>query len=205
MKGGVATGPVPVNESATSDQTVFQSTDPLDATLFHEHRVLDGGATDGGSFADTGKRTDEAVHDPAIRTDDHWSANPAVLHHRAVGDVHPPLNDACVVDLTSVARLTGGIEHGGVCGEEVVFLSRIQPPLFDGPRLNLSAAVEQVLDRVRDLQLPPIRGLDGVDRVMNARSEEIHAHQCQIGRRISWLLHEADDLALAIHRGDTEG
>ena len=68
-------------------------------------------------------------------------------------------------------------------------------------RLDPQPAVDQLLDRVGDLELVAPRRLDRARRVEDHRREHVHADQRQVRRRLLRLLDQAHD-ALAVQLGD---
>ena len=56
-------------------------------------------------------------------------------------------------------------------------------------------AIDEVLDRVGDLQLPARRGLDRARGVVDPGREHVHAHERQIGRGLGGLLDQPHDPA----------
>ena len=71
-------------------------------------------------------------------------------------------------------------------------------PLHD-VRLDAHTVVNEVLDRVGDLELAAGGGLDRARRVVDRGGEHVHADERQVGRGLSWLLdqpqHSADRVA----------
>ncbi len=127
------------------------------------------------------------------------SARPEGLIARAGLDHHPPL-DLGVDDLAVDARLEV-LEHQAVGLEHVRELARVLPPAAHRPRLDPRTVVDQVLDRVRDLQLAAPRWLDRAGRLEDLRAEQVDANEGHVRRRVLGLLDEAHD-ALAVELGD---
>jgi len=113
--------------------------------------VLDLGALDPAVLADRGVRPDVAVGQPGPRADDGRAADGAALQARAL------LDDDAAVDLgvheLAVEARDEGIEHEPVGLEHVVQAARVLPPPADDVRLDAATGVDQVLDRVGDLEL----------------------------------------------------
>ena len=90
----------------------------------------------------------------------------AALEPRAGLD-HDPTVDLGVDQLALDPRLDR-VEHEPVGGEHVLELAGVLPPALDDVRLDAPAAVDEVLDRVGDLELAAGRGLDRPRRVVDA-------------------------------------
>ena len=69
--------------------------------------------------------------------------------------------------------------------------------------VTCEAAVDQVLDRVGDLELVAEAGLDALDRLEDRRAEHVDADQREVALRLLRLLDEPDDLAVR-QLGDAE-
>ena len=67
--------------------------------------------------------------------------------------------------------------------------------------LHAHALIDEVLDRVGDLELAARRRLDRARRVVHAGGEHVYAHQREVGRRLPRLLDQAHHPAhLALRR-----
>ena len=67
-------------------------------------------------------------------------------------------------------------------------------------RLDARVVIDEVLDRVRDLELATLGRLDGVDRLEDFRSEEIDPDQHQVGLRMLRLFLEPGQATVAQFR-----
>jgi hypothetical protein len=82
---------------------------------------------------------------------------------------------------SNVSRIRRWLEH-------VLELAGVLPPALHQMRPHLEAAVDEILDRVGDLQLVAEAGLDGLDRVEDLRAEHVDATSARFDRRLG-LLH----------------
>ena len=113
------------------------------------------------------------------------------LHDRAGLDHHLALDAALGVHLAVDAALER-VEDQAVGLEHVFQLAGVLPPALDDVRLHGQAAIDQILDRVGDLQLVPEAGLDPVHRLEDLRAEHVDAHERQIADRLLGLLDQPD-------------
>ena len=90
----------------------------------------------------------------------------AALEPRAGLDDHPTVD--LRVDQLALDPALDRVEHEPVGGEHVLELAGVLPPALDDVRVDPRPLVDEVLDRVGDLELAARRGLDragrGVDR-----------------------------------------
>ena len=93
------------------------------------------------------------------------------------------------------------LEHEPVGLEHVVELAGVLPPAAHRVALDPAAAVDQLLDRVGDLELAAPRGLDRPRRLEDRGREHVDADQRQVARRVLRLLDQPHD-ALAVELGD---
>src|SRR5262249_62312853 len=77
--------------------------------------------------------------------------------------------------------------------EDVVDLPRVLPPPADDVMVDDLSMVDQVLDRVRDLELVPERRLDVVHRFEDGCVEHVHADEREVGARLLGLFDKPDD------------
>ena len=66
------------------------------------------------------------------------------------------------------------------------------------------AAIDEVLDRVGDLELAARRGLDRLDRLPDRVGEHVHADEREVGLRLLRLLDEPGHAAVGVELGDAE-
>ena len=99
------------------------------------------------------------------------------------------------VDQLALHALGEVVEDQAVGLEHVLQATRVLPPAAHDVRLDAQPAVDEVLDRVGDLELPARRGLDRARRVVDLRGEHVDAHERQVGGRLGRLLDEAHDPA----------
>ena len=132
--------------------------------------------------------------------DDRRAAHDRALELRAGLDRDPALDPARVVGLAVHAALEV-LEHEPVRLEHVGELAGVLPPAADRVALDPAAAVDQLLDRVGDLELAAPRGLDRPGGVEDRRGEHVDADERQVAGRVLRLLDQADD-AVAVELGD---
>ena len=144
---------------------------------------------------DRGVGADVAVGERRAGADHRRPADDRALQARARLDDHPPVD--LRLDQLALDRRLDRVEHEPVGGEHVLELAGVLPPAPDDVRLDPPPAVEQVLDRVGDLELAARRGLDRPGGVVDTRREHVHAAEGEVGLRLWRLLDEPDDLALA--------
>ena len=118
-------------------------------------------------LADGGVRPDVAVGQPRARADDGRAAHRAALEARARLD-----DDAAVdlrVDELAVDARDERVEDEPVGLEHVVQAAGVLPPAADDVRLDAAPGVDEVLDRVGDLELAARRRLDRAGGVVDRR------------------------------------
>ena len=153
-----------------------------------DDRVLELGVLDGHVLGDRGVGADVGVADHGAGADHGRSADGGALEGGAGLD-HDAALDLAVGDL-AVQALDHGVQDQPVGLEHVRDLAGVLPPALDHVGVHALAGVDQVLDRVGDLQLAAGRGLDRLGGVEDAGGEHVHAHQRQIGRGLGRLLDE---------------
>ena len=89
------------------------------------------------------------------------------------------------------------VQDQPVCLEDVFELAGVFPPTLDDVRPHGEAAVDQVLDRIRDLELVPEARRDLVHRVEDLRAEHVHADQRQVPYRLLRLFDQTHHVAIA--------
>ena len=113
--------------------------------------MLDLGVLDRAALADRRVRADVAVGQPRAGADDRRPADRAALEPGARLDDDPAVD--LRVDQLAVDPPLDRVEHEPVGGEHVLELAGVLPPALDDVRLDAAARVDQVLDRVGDLEL----------------------------------------------------
>ena len=93
------------------------------------------------------------------------------------------------------------IEDQPVGLQHVVQAPGVLPPALDDVRLDAAVGVDQVLDRVGDLQLAARRRLDRARCVVDQGHEHVDADQREVGLGLRRLLGQGDD-AVAVELGD---
>ena len=135
------------------------------------------------ALADRGVGADVAVAQPRAGADDRRAAHGRALQPRARLDHHAPVH--LRVDQLAVDPLGQVVEDQAVGLEHVLQAPGVLPPAAHDVRLDAHAAVDQVLDRVGDLELAARRRLDRARRVVDLRREHVHADERQVGRRLA--------------------
>ncbi len=95
------------------------------------------------------------------------------------------------------------VENQPIGFEHVLELPGILPPSVDEVRPHVEAAVDQILDRVGDLQLVAEAGLDPLHRDEDLRREHVDADQGEIALGLLRLFDQPHDLAVS-QLGDAE-
>jgi len=83
------------------------------------------------------------------------------------------------------------LEDDAVRREEVAHLPGVDPGVAHDLGPNVGAEVDQLLDRVRDLELAPRRGRNLVDGFEEALVEHVDADDGQVGRWLGGLLDQS--------------
>ena len=161
--------------------------------------MLDLGLADDAVLADRRVRPDVAVGELRAGADDRRPADRRALEPRARLDDDAPL--ALRVDELAVDAPLDAVEHEPVGLEHVVEPAGVLPPAAHDVRLDALAAVDEVLDRVGDLELAARARLDRARRVVDAGREHVDADEREVGRRLGGLLDEPHD-AVAVELGD---
>ena len=156
-------------------------------------------ALDDAVLADRRVRPDVGVGDPRARADDRRAAHGRALQPRAALDDDAPV--ALRVDELAVDARLDAVEDQPVGLEHVVEAAGVLPPAAHDVRLDAAAAVDEVLDRVGDLQLAARAGLDRPRGVVDAGGEHVDADEREVGRGLGRLLDEPHD-AVAVELGD---
>ena len=98
-------------------------------------------------------------------------------------------------------RALDAVEDEPVGLEHVVQAAGVLPPAAHDVRLDAAAAVDEVLDRVGDLELAAGARLDRARGVVDAGREHVDADEREVGLRLGRLLDEPHD-AVAVELGD---
>ena len=111
----------------------------------------------------------------------------------------PGFDDHATVDprVDQLARDSGldRVEHETVGGEHVLELAGVLPPALDDVRLDPQAGVDELLDRVGDLELATRRRLDRARRLVDRSGEHVHPDEREVGAGLARLLDQPDDRA----------
>src|SRR3954470_4461392 len=142
----------PLEHDVAPDQarlhTVGEVGDPRAA---QHDRMLDLRALDHDLRADRRIRTDVGIDDAAPGADDRRPAHGRALQDGARADRHASLDAR--VDQLAVVRWLEVLEDQAVGLEQVLDLAGVLPPAGHGVGLDPQPAVDQILDRVGDLEL----------------------------------------------------
>src|ERR671919_1915075 len=177
-----------------ADEAVGEAGDVDDAAAGEHHGVLQLGVDDLAVGADRAEGADVAVHHAGARPDDGGVEEPAGHQLGArLGD-HPAPDGRPGVYRSLDPRLQR-LEHQPVALEQRILLARVDPPALEDLVVDAMAVVDQPLEGVGVLHLPPPRRLDGGDGVVHAAVEQVDTHQRQVGRRVDRLLDQPHDLA----------
>src|SRR5215211_5210535 len=137
-----------------------------------EDRLLDLGVPDLASLADGGVRPDVGVDQVRAGTDDGGSAHRRAFEPGARLDHHPA--DGLRLDELAVHARLEVVEDQPVGLEHVVEAAGVLPPPADDVRLDAHAAVDEVLDRVGDLELATAAWwIEGVNMYTPTRARSV--------------------------------
>src|SRR3954454_5863116 len=161
-----------------------------DRAAVEQDRVLDLGALDRAAGADRRVRADVAVDEPRARADDRRAADRAALEPRAGLDDDAPV--AARLDHLALDTPVHRVEDQAVGLEHVLQAPGVLPPAADDVRLDAVAAVDEVLDRVGDLELAAGARADRARRVVDRRREHVDADESEVGLRLGRLLGQPD-------------
>ena len=135
------------------------------------------------ALADRRIRPDVAVGQPRARADDRRPAHRRALQPRARLDTTRP--STLRVDQLALDAPLDAVEDQPVGLEHVVQAAGVLPPALDDVRLDAPAGVDEVLDRVGDLELAARAGLDRARRVVDPRREHVDADEREVRRRLA--------------------
>src|SRR3954452_4619513 len=173
--------------------------DVADDAAFEDDAVLDLRVADLGASADRRERPYIRMNDPGVGANDHRTPDDRALDHRAGFDDDFAFDARLGVD-TSIDAPDDRVENQSVRLEHVLELARVLPPAVDEMRPHLETPIDEVLDRVGDLQLVPEARLDALDRVEHRRREHVNADQREIALRLLRFLDQPHDAAVAKFR-----
>ena len=160
--------------------------------------MLDLRRRDHAACADRRVRPDVGVADARAGADDRRAAHRRALEHGAALDDDAPV--ALRVDQLAVDLRLDAVQHEPVGLEHVVQAAGVLPPAAHDVRLDALAVVDEVLDRVGDLQLAARAGLDRPRRVVDAGGEHVDADEREVRGGLGRLLDEPLD-AVAVELG----
>ena len=155
--------------------------------------MLDLRAGDLAILADGGVRADVAVDEARAGADDRGPAHDRSLQPRAGLDDDAPVDAR--VDQLALDALAQAVEDQAVGLEHVLEPAGVLPPSAHDVRLDAQAGVEEVLDRVGDLELSARRWRDRARGIVDLLGEHVHADEREVGVRLRGLLDEAHDSA----------
>ncbi len=161
--------------------------------------MLDLRAVDVAALTDGRVGPDVAVDQVRARPDHGRPAHRRALEPRARLD-----DDAALdlrVDQLAVDAPLDRVEDQAVGLEHVLEPAGVLPPALHDVRLDALAGVDEVLDRVGDLQLAARAGLDRAGGVVDHRREEVDADEREVRLRLRRLLGERDH-TVAVQLGD---
>ena len=194
----VAAGDVDV---AAQQRGLHAPVEAVDARAGEQDRVLDLGALHRAVLADRRVGPDVAVGQHRARADDGGPADGRALQLGARLDDDAPLDLG--VDQLALDPMLHAVEDQPVGLQHVVQAPGVLPPALDDVRLDAAVSVDQVLDRVGDLQLAARRGLDRARRVVDQGHEHVDADEREVRLGLRRLLGQGDD-AVAVELGDAE-
>ena len=128
-----------------------------------------------------GVRADVAVGQRGAGADDRRPAHGRAHEPRARFDDHAPLD--LRVDQLAVDPLLDVLEDQPVRLEHVLESAGVLPPAADDVRLDAAALVDEVLDRVGDLELAARGRFDRARRVVDLRREHVDADEREVRSR----------------------
>src|SRR3954451_18487551 len=165
-----------------------------DRRALEQDRVLDLGPLDLALLADRRVRPDVAVGQSRAGADDRRAADHGALQPRARLDDHAPVD--LRVDELAVDAGDERVEDEPIGLEHVLEAAGVLPPAAHDVRLDALAVVDEVLDRVGDLELAPRRRLDRARGVVDAGGEHVDADQREVSLRLVRLLGQPDHAAV---------
>ena len=139
------------------------------------------------ALADRRVGADVGVDEPGARADDRGAAHAASARARAPASITTRPSTVRVGQLAVDAALDR-VEHQPVGLEHVLEAAGVLPPALHDVRLDAAALVDEVLDRVGDLELAARRGLDRARGVVDAGGEHVDADEREVGLRLGRLL-----------------
>src|SRR5881394_2540660 len=125
---------------------------------------------------------DVRVGDSRTGADDRRAADDRALEPRTV--LHDDASLDLRVDELALDLALDVLQYEAVRLQHVVELARVLPPAGDGAAGDGPAAVDQPLDRIRDLQLAATRRLDRLRGIEDHRPEHVHADEGEVAWRL---------------------
>src|SRR5579885_140123 len=140
----------------------------------------------------------------AVFTDDRRTPNRAVFQLRAFADRHPPRDARAFVNNALDVHVVHLIQNDTIGFQHVVFLSGVQPPASQNVAVYAMAEIDQLLNRIGDLELASAAGFDLPNRIMDFLVAEVNADQSQVRLGLWRLLFQIDDATIAVEHGHAE-
>lgn len=186
-----------------ADQAILQACfDVLDHTVGINDAVLDFHVPERGVATDAREGADVGVLDDDVLPEDDGADDLAASHAGRLGD-DDPAREARSLNLP-LDVMFDPFEEQPVGVEQIRGAARVLPPALDTPTHDLSAALDQALDAVRDLVFAACRGWHTVENLEDLRREAVQASDREIARRNLGLFDKALDL-IPFKFGDPEG
>src|SRR6266853_1241756 len=193
---GLRLGGHSVHADVLADEAV------LDPAAFEHDAVLDLGVADFDVVHDRRERADVAVEQARARADDRRATDHRVPDDGRFLDDDLALDPGHGVEVAVDAAIDG-VENQPVGLEHVLEAAGVLPPAVDDLGTHHEAAVDEILNRVGDLELLPEAWLDARDRFEDLRTEQVHADKGEIALGLPRLLHQPHDAAV-VELGDAE-
>src|SRR5919199_6091922 len=181
-----------------ADQAVLDAMwDADDLRILQDDRMFNLALFDRGMVVDRRERTDVGVHNSCVLADDRWAANHAVDHlstclygHLTV-DLRVPIDKA-------VDRMGQLLQHEPICIQHVHLLPGVDPPATMDVGIDTVLVLDEVLDRIGNLELAAPRWTNMLDSFPDMLIEHVDADQRKVRDELLRFLDQALDLALAI-------
>src|SRR5688572_28215066 len=192
-----------IDPDVAPDETVDDAVGEIAQARTLEHdAVLDLRPVNLHILADGGDRSHVRLHDSGVAPDDRRPPDRRTLHGRASLEHDLALDAALGVDAPLDPRLDS-IQDQPVRLQHVLQSPGVLPPAVHDVRLDGEAAIDEVLDRIGDLQLVAKAGLDALNRLEHVGPEHVDTDEGQIAHRLDRLLDQAHHEAVA-QLGDAE-
>ena len=140
-------------------------------------------------LADRRVRADVAVDQARAGADDRRAADGAALE-RARRPRSTTRPSTCESTSSPSMRVSMRVEDSRLASSMSSRRPGVLPPALDDVRLDAAAGVDEVLDRVGDLELAARRRLDRARGVVDRRREHVDADEREVGLRLRRLLGE---------------